>query len=286
MLESRPLQPPHGRHALPERTSVFLQASRAAGYNTDQVPVAVYTGAPRTNPATGLEQNPCVYCGNCLLGCDVRAKNTLDTNYLALAETRHGATIHPLAVVDGIAPSSGGGYELRFAGWMRLIRAGPGPVIRCTEGSWWLPPGRLDPPDSSSPAVMCRGPCRPSPGRSGSTSRSMASCSSPSHMERRSGRTLGSGLRSPGRATVHTADHLITVEDLGLPDSLLWYLQRVLPPASGRVRALAELAASYARRTLGIGTRTTRLSLEPGLGRFRCPYPADYPLSRYGNGQF
>ena len=75
-----------------------------------------------TNPATGLEQNPCVYCGNCLFGCDVRAKNTLDSNYLALAELRHGVSIQPLAVVDGIAPSDRGGYDVSFR---RLDEADP-----------------------------------------------------------------------------------------------------------------------------------------------------------------
>jgi cholesterol oxidase len=262
MLESLPLQPPHGRQALPERTSVFLEASRAAGYNTDQVPVAVYTGVPRTNPATGLEQNPCVYCGNCLLGCDIRAKNTLDTNYLALAESRHGATVHPLAVVDGIAPSSGGGYDVSFR---RLDEADPGrPGIRDSVH------GRI--------VVVAAGTlgsarlllsCRDVTGTLPALPRSLGEHFSLNGellfaLAHGTSQRTDPGLGPPitARATVRTADYLITVEDLGLPDSLLWYLEGALPPATGRVRALAELATSYARRTLGIGTRTTRLSLE------------------------
>ena len=50
------------------------------------------------------------------------------------------------------------------------------------------------------------------------------------------------GLGPPitARATVHADDHLITVEDLGLPDSLLWYLEGALPPSIGRLRALGR----------------------------------------------
>lgn len=262
MLESQPLRPPYGRDALPERSSVFISASRAAGYATDEVPLAVYMDAPRTNPATGLEQNPCVYCGNCLFGCDVRAKNTLDSNYLALAELRHGVSIQPLAVVDGIAPSDRGGYVVSFR---RLDEADP------------TSPARRDSLHATNVVVAA--------GTLGST-RLLLSCRdrarSLPHLSRALGQRFslngellfafahGTSQRTdPGlgppitaRATVHTAQHVITVEDLGLPDTMLWYLEGALPPAAGRIRALAALMASYARRTLGIGSRTSRLSLE------------------------
>jgi cholesterol oxidase len=262
MLESRALRPPYGRDALPERSTVFLNASRAAGYPTDQVPLAVYTDAPRTNPATGLEQNPCVYCGNCLFGCDIRAKNTLDSNYLALAEMRHGATINPLTVVDGIVPSVGGGYDVSFR---RLDEDDP------------TTPGRRDSLHGTNVVVAA--------GTLGST-RLLLSCRDVKRSLPRLSSTLGEhfslngellfafahrtskrtdpGLGPPitARATVDTNGYIITVEDLGLPDSLLWYLEGALPPAGGRLSALAALAASYGRRTLGIGSRTSKLSLE------------------------
>lgn len=55
----------------------------------------------------GREQGTCVHCGNCDIGCQVRAKNTLDLNYLAAAEN-NGAEIRPLHMVRFIEPLNGG----------------------------------------------------------------------------------------------------------------------------------------------------------------------------------
>ena len=62
------------------------------------------TRAPRRRAvkpnAQGAEQGTCVHLGNCDIGCDVHAKNTLDLNYLSVAE-KHGApTSRPLHLVD------------------------------------------------------------------------------------------------------------------------------------------------------------------------------------------
>ena len=114
MLESQPLQPPVGRDALPDRTLVFLEAARRAGYEADLVPVAVFTDEPRVHPLNGEHQAPCTYCGNCLFGCQIGAKNTLDHNYLALAERRHGAEVFPLHQVDTIRRLPDGRYEVDF----------------------------------------------------------------------------------------------------------------------------------------------------------------------------
>ena len=53
-----------------------------------------------------------MYCGNCMLGCHVHAKNTLDLNYLPVAE-KNGAEIHPLHEVSMIEPANGG-YTIHF----------------------------------------------------------------------------------------------------------------------------------------------------------------------------
>lgn len=55
---------------------------------------------PWRNPH-GRDQGTCVHCGNCVIGCPVGAKNTLDLNYLADAE-RHGARIRPLSMVSHV----------------------------------------------------------------------------------------------------------------------------------------------------------------------------------------
>lgn len=49
----------------------------------------------------GQWQGTCVHCGNCDVGCQVRAKNTLDLNYLAAARTV-GAEIRALSLVSHI----------------------------------------------------------------------------------------------------------------------------------------------------------------------------------------
>jgi cholesterol oxidase len=60
--------------------------------------------------AHGREQGTCVHCGNCDIGCQVSAKNTLDLNYLAAAE-RRGAEIRPLHLVFALE-ALGSGWQV------------------------------------------------------------------------------------------------------------------------------------------------------------------------------
>ncbi len=62
--------------------------------------------------AQGQKQGTCVHCGNCPIGCQVKAKNTLDLNYIPVAE-KHGAQVRPLHLVRYIQPE-GGGYRVHF----------------------------------------------------------------------------------------------------------------------------------------------------------------------------
>jgi cholesterol oxidase len=61
----------------------------------------------------GPERTGCMLCGGCLAGCPYGAKNTLDLNYLHLAE-RRGARIMAEHEVSALAPLAGGGYEVRI----------------------------------------------------------------------------------------------------------------------------------------------------------------------------
>jgi len=65
---------------------------------------------PETN-IHGVEQGTCVHLGECDLGCPVKARNTLDFNYLAVAR-KHGARILPLHLVRDIKTTPAG-YEVR-----------------------------------------------------------------------------------------------------------------------------------------------------------------------------
>jgi cholesterol oxidase len=62
--------------------------------------------------AHGVEQGTCVHLGNCDIGCDVDARNTLDRNYLAIAEQK-GADVRPLHLVTNIEPVSNG-YKVSY----------------------------------------------------------------------------------------------------------------------------------------------------------------------------
>lgn len=76
--------------------------------------VGVYFGeAGKTAPdpffdGEGPERTGCIKCGACMVGCRHNAKNTLDKNYLYLAEKR-GATIFAESRVTDIRPITAGG---------------------------------------------------------------------------------------------------------------------------------------------------------------------------------
>jgi len=60
----------------------------------------------------GKQQGTCYHCGNCDIGCDVSARNTLDLNYIADAE-RAGATVQPLSMVTHIS-RDGDGWRVHY----------------------------------------------------------------------------------------------------------------------------------------------------------------------------
>jgi cholesterol oxidase len=79
--------------------------------------VAVYFGKPGQRAADpyfdgkGPERVGCTFCGACMTGCRVGAKNTLDRNYLYLAE-RLGAQVLAETEVTAVRPRPGGGYAV------------------------------------------------------------------------------------------------------------------------------------------------------------------------------
>ena len=83
-----------------------------------RTPVGVYFGEPGVTVADpyvggeGPERTGCNHCGGCMVGCRVGAKNTLDRNYLYLAE-KNGAEVHPDRLAVDVVPASGGGYRVR-----------------------------------------------------------------------------------------------------------------------------------------------------------------------------
>lgn len=87
-------------------------------------PVGVFFGDPdKTVPdpffgGQGPDRTGCKRCGACMIGCPNGAKNTLDQNYLYLAE-KAGVRILAETEVRGVRPLPGGRYEV-------MARAGHG----------------------------------------------------------------------------------------------------------------------------------------------------------------
>jgi len=79
--------------------------------------VGVFFGEPdKTVPdpyfnGEGPERTGCTFCGACMIGCPVGGKNTLDKNYLYLAEHKYGVKIFPETEVTGVRPLDDG-YEV------------------------------------------------------------------------------------------------------------------------------------------------------------------------------
>ena len=73
----------------------------------------------------GPARSSCVACGGCMMGCRWGAKNTLDKNYLFLAEAKGAEVMAETKVVDvrptGASPEGATGYEVRTRPSTRLF---------------------------------------------------------------------------------------------------------------------------------------------------------------------
>lgn len=248
ILESKRLDPPQGR-TLPDRTKAFLAAAAATGRTAELVPIGVYTGPDRNNPYSGVPQTACDYSGDCLLGCDLQAKNTLDITYIALAE-KHGAQVLPLHLVEYIEPLGADGYRVHFK---RLDPAAPavsedGSVIgkivvvaagtlgsnelflRCRDVYKTLP--------DLSPALGC--------GFSGNGDFLLAAT-----INAQAEIDPGVGPSITAAADFSTARNAIYIEDLGFPNPFMWMLEGILPTPS-RLSNLVRAIGSYLGSMLGL----------------------------------
>jgi cholesterol oxidase len=93
-------------------------------------PVGVYLGVPGEEVddpyfgGRGPRRTGCLRCGACMTGCRYGAKNTLETNYLYLAE-QAGARIMANTTALAVRPRPGGGYEVD----VRRTPRGPASLI-------------------------------------------------------------------------------------------------------------------------------------------------------------
>jgi cholesterol oxidase len=106
-------------HELAERMGVADTYHRTPvgvwfGKSGERVPDPYFGGE-------GPDKVGCTHCGSCMVGCRVGAKNTLDRNYLYLAE-KNGAVVHPDTQVQDMEPRPGGGWRVtteRPGAWVR-----------------------------------------------------------------------------------------------------------------------------------------------------------------------
>jgi cholesterol oxidase len=125
-------------HVLGPADKLLHQAAEPFGADETFQPTCVATyfapeGEPpgMTHPdpyfgGKGPERATCIGCGGCMMGCRYNAKNTLDKNYLYLAEKR-GARVFPATRVVNVkpldaSPDGSRGYEIRTVcstAWLR-----------------------------------------------------------------------------------------------------------------------------------------------------------------------
>lgn len=124
VLGARPV-PQNGdprRHIL--RTGLFQDFAQAEQRSSQLLDINVFFGNDFNNPLDigvqdknryGAVQTSCVYCAECDVGCNTHSKNTLDLNYLYVAETRYRANIQTEALAEKIVPLDAEGNESRDA---------------------------------------------------------------------------------------------------------------------------------------------------------------------------
>ncbi|MEH6580883.1 MAG: GMC family oxidoreductase [Halioglobus sp.] len=94
------------------------------------VPNAIYFGRPDEaegdsgEEGNGQNREACTFCGGCLTGCEIGAKNSLDFNYLYQAE-KLGVAVLPERKADRIESLQQGGYRVHLVspGLGRKIQA-------------------------------------------------------------------------------------------------------------------------------------------------------------------
>ncbi|MGH7842698.1 MAG: GMC family oxidoreductase, partial [Candidatus Binataceae bacterium] len=232
---------------LPHRTRALLEGARAAGHAPELLDICVYTGPPRNNPHSGLPQSACVYCGNCMLGCHVHAKNTLDLNYLPVAE-KNGAEIRPLHEVVMIEPATEG-YRIHFK-QLNAGSAGAAESGSVIGRKVVVAAGTLG---STELLLRCRDVHRTLPRISNALGSKFsgngdslipATTDLPQAIDAAWGPSITAGFGySDG------ADELY-IQDLGIPDPFFWTLQAGLPNAT-RLHNVWRVLKDYIARMLG-----------------------------------
>jgi cholesterol oxidase len=101
---------PHPNALQLAKVQALERRAQQLGLQATPLNIVVNFGIDGLNPY-GVEQKPCVDCGNCVTGCNVGAKNTLYMNYLPMARNA-GAIIHTQTKVEWLEKLAGGGWRI------------------------------------------------------------------------------------------------------------------------------------------------------------------------------
>ena len=127
VLGARPVPPatgPQDRRYI-KRTEQFQAFAHEAGLPTRMADICVYFGNDYSYRGSnqplplgvqepnryGALQTSCTYCGECDIGCNVQAKNSVDHNYLHVARHRYQTEVRTQAVAERVVPLGADGRD-------------------------------------------------------------------------------------------------------------------------------------------------------------------------------
>ena len=137
------------------RTVLFQDFARSQGRESKLADICVFFGndynyrdAQSSPAAIGLQeknrygatQTSCTYCGECDVGCNTHSKNSVDLNYLHVAEHVHGARIQTDTLVEKIVPLNAQGDEDASADGQHGYRVH---YLHLDQGAGWVDTRRV-----------------------------------------------------------------------------------------------------------------------------------------------
>ncbi len=236
MLDAKPFET--GQRELPLRTRAFWSAAQACGRDPELVDIAVYTQAVPRN-----SQSACIRCGNCLFGCQVHAKNTLDLNYIPLAE-HHGAQVFPQHKAEAIE-RKGKSFVVHISDLRQ------GTTVKVTAEKVIVSAGTLG---SNELLLKCRDVYKTMPRLSTALGRGFSgngdfllagTLYDDTPVDPGSGPNITAGF-----SVAEEGEH-IYIEDLGYFDALLSYINDTIPTYQ-RWHQLLAVGSDYLLSSLGV----------------------------------
>jgi cholesterol oxidase len=268
------------------KTRALRDAALARGLDWDLPKLAVTFANPGAPPERAvpiapdaypnLHERPretCRLCGECDIGCNYGAKNTLDHNYLSAA-LHHGAEIRKRSDVRRIAPRDGGGFEIDYVERTdeqegRRIDTSRLPVVTVTADRLVLGAGAF-----GSPYLLLRnrerfGGLRPALGTrfSGNGDLLTFVVGARSILDGSHGPVITSRVRVPDEKDDRPAGQRgHYVEDAGFPDFLNWVIETTQAPSTA-VRVLRFAARRLWARLTGDPKSELGAELSDVMGR-------------------